>query len=1126
MTHLVRRTCTEIGEDDRRDGPASSSRPLEAFRETAAYVLLGAPGAGKTEAFRQEAAECANGHYVTARDFVTFDDRPEWHGATLFIDGLDEMRAGAADGRTPFDNIRSKLDTLGQPGIRLSCREAHWFGANDRSHLESVSRDGKVKVLRLDLLSEDSVREILRRRPGIEDADAFLAAARDRGIDGLLANPQSMEMLADAVAAGVWPASRMQTFELACRKLVRESSKEHQPATLLRDDVSRLLDAAGRLCAVQLLTGSAGYTWNSGAPDHPDYPGLEQVPGDDRCVLRHVLDSRLFDAPFGDRSEGRAAPVHRQIAEFLAAGYLASLIDDGLPIGRILSLIAGHDGIVVSDLRGLSAWLAAHSCTARAELIACDPLGTMLYGDVREFSTHEKRHVLDGLSREATSRPWIAGTLAREPRLADLATPDMADLFGRRLSEPAREDAQQSLVLLLLTALRNGRAMPSLANLIVEIVRDDAWMRGVRTAALEALTRDDVERHLADNASLMALLKGRLAVLDENTSLESGIQEQDDEERRQRQRKWYDHVRAHEQELRANRCPPGFLHNLAAAYFGHFVDVEGDTPLNRLRSLLGNDEGLIQTVLQGLRGSITRNDLPTDAEIIRLGSQSRTHCLAFPIMAGLEEAIHSGASRELSLDENQMRVALAIHYTVATPYAALRPPSWFPPLLTSYPDAVADVLVQSVLSGMRAGVDISANLYDLVHSGGHEKVARLATLPLLRKFPVRCTDRQMSALSFLLEAALLYCERTPLLALVRKKLCHRSMNVAQRVYWLTAGVIASPNSFTTDLKNFVSGNERRIRHLAEFAVGRFRLPESLLTRLDVPALRLLICLTGSSFRPFSPRSSATDRDSEEGGPVTRGMEAALGIAQFIDRLASFPSRIAAKALEELSTDASLRPWRAHLVDAAYRQNVLRREHSFRHFGVGQVLEVLDKRRPANAADLAALTMSYLRKIAGGIRDGKTSDWRQYWNVDPHNRPLVPKPEDACRDALLSDLQAKLIELHIDAQPEGCYADDKRSDIRVSHGIFNVPVEIKKSCHRDLWSAIRTQLIAKYTRDPDTGGYGIYLVFWHGVGNCQPPESGTIPKNAATLEERLRGTLSTEEARLISILVVDVSKPGN
>ena len=51
--------------------------------------------------------------------------------------------------------------------------------------------------------------------------------------------------------------------------------------------------------------------------------------------------------------------------------------------------------------------------------------------------------------------------------------------------------------------------------------------------------------------------------------------------------------------------------------------------------------------------------------------------------------------------------------------------------------------------------------------------------------------------------------------------------------------------------------------------------------------------------------------------------------------------------------------------------------------------------------------------------------------------------------LLSDLRTRL-PTGVDAQPEGPYARDKRADIRVACGDFEVPVEIKKNRHRDLW----------------------------------------------------------------------------
>ena len=84
-------------------------------------------------------------------------------------------------------------------------------------------------------------------------------------------------MLAKAVAGGrSWPESRKETFEMACREIVREHNEEHQAAQESNSPPApdRLLDAAGRLCAVQLISGTAGYTLRGQADE--EYPALDQ----------------------------------------------------------------------------------------------------------------------------------------------------------------------------------------------------------------------------------------------------------------------------------------------------------------------------------------------------------------------------------------------------------------------------------------------------------------------------------------------------------------------------------------------------------------------------------------------------------------------------------------------------------------------------------------------------------------------------------------------------------------------------------------------------------------------------------------------------------------------------------
>ena len=118
MNMLVERTCTELGRNG-ADSPEAESRPLSAYRSAQAYVLLGDPGSGKTTSFRAECEELGDqAKFISARDFLVYEAAPDaLRGRTLFIDGLDEIRAGALDVRSPFDRIRRPAHQAGQAPV-------------------------------------------------------------------------------------------------------------------------------------------------------------------------------------------------------------------------------------------------------------------------------------------------------------------------------------------------------------------------------------------------------------------------------------------------------------------------------------------------------------------------------------------------------------------------------------------------------------------------------------------------------------------------------------------------------------------------------------------------------------------------------------------------------------------------------------------------------------------------------------------------------------------------------------------------------------------------------------------------------------------------------------------------
>lgn len=493
-----------------------------------------------------------------------------------------------------------------------------------------------------------------------------------------------------------------------------------------------------------------------------------------------------------------------------------------------------------------------------------------------------------------------------------------------------------------------------------------------------------------------------------------------------------------------------------------------------------------------------------------LKQKNKRHYLGLPSLTGLAEPERSLPEASDQLNENQIRKAITFYY--CTPHGGYKP-DWYSTVLATRPDLVADIQIGFAVSEFRCGRDPIYKLWQLAHDAAYAEVARLAALPLLRAFPTRCKSKQLESLKNLLWATLQSADRALLQGLIGKKLSRKSMNHAQCIYWLDAGTILSPEIYQDRLENFVQGQKNRIHHLVTFLSNddpvRFSLDE-----LEISIQDLLIRLIGSYAGPH---------EALKEGFVTSGMRASDLVRRLVQCLATSPTATASDALNSLLADPSLSLWHSQLSWARDSQLVIRRDVHYRHPDVAQVCETLNGGTPANPDDLAALVADRLHEIAAQIRDGNTDDWKKYWNVDSHGRPTDPRPENNCRDTLLDDLRHRRPD-EVDVQPEGQYADDRRSDIRIACRNFQVPVEIKKDSHRDVWSALQNQLIERYTRDPETGEYGIYLLFWFGKEKSQSPPFGIRPADAKDMKEKLEAPLLPDQARKISVCVIDVSRP--
>lgn len=509
---LVQRTC--VRQNDTKGEPRAEPTPLSDTRNLTAYVLLGDPGLGKSEAFRQE-ADAGRGHRISAGDFLALD-HPELKGSALpvFIDGLDETRAGTIDGRVPLDNIRKKLQELACRSFRLSCRAADWLGNPDAAKLQSLLPPGEeVRVFTLHPLTLADVAAILPANHGITDTQAFITSSEQHGLTDLLFNPQTLGMLATAVGPdNCWPETRLAVYEMACERLVQEHNEEHVAATRkTAPDEGTLQRAAAYLCAIQLIADLAGFTHSSNPPDR--VLRLNAVPNPEGLPLDEAVASRLF------KSIGRDvfAPAHRTVGEFLTARCLADCLQKTLTVRRVLALICGSDGGVVSSMRGLAGWLASMSAAARLPIARLDSLGVLLYGDAKDFSIAEKSALMERIGGDiavSASFRWYE----REGRpFVALVTPEMLPVVNLRLCDADRSENHQLLVLALLEGLRHVPPDSGLTPLLLSMVRDASRWPAVRRGALRIYRRWVGVNH----SSLSTLLDdiGKGAVTDSDDEL-------------------------------------------------------------------------------------------------------------------------------------------------------------------------------------------------------------------------------------------------------------------------------------------------------------------------------------------------------------------------------------------------------------------------------------------------------------------------------------------------------------------------------------------------------------------------------------------------------------------------------
>jgi hypothetical protein len=1317
-------------------GDSIYPKPLCDFFGCDALVVLGDPGAGKTTCFEQAASEEPDAVYVKIRDFLSLNTK-RWEGKTLYLDGLDEQRSKTKDGTATLDDLRQRLDALDSPRFRLSCRSADWFGSSDLESLKKVVPSESITVVSIEPLSEADIVVIATER--VPDPLLFLEEAHRRGIDELLANPQTLDLILTVVETNDWPSSRTELFEKASEILLREENVEHARARQDKSDGKRLLEAAGYLCAVVLCGGLEGIALSTeNYNDSFPYVGdLEQ----DTEVLRIVAQRKLFK---GAGPEQRM-PLHRTVAEFLAACFLKDRISEDLPIGRVKSILTGFDGGTLTDLRGVYAWLACLSPQFAASLIPVDPLGIILYGDVAPLAPSTKKLILANLHSLAKRHPWFFHSSRDTAAFGALACPELVKDFRDILDDPDESSTVKSCVI---EAIQHGIPLPELADDLMSITRDSRYVSYLRRDALIAYlhvstqdkckiinlldeihtgtlsdndlslrgcllrilypsslspeklvnyldvtnvktagggysyflnyelvdtTSDDAVfslieavvlsgKHSRDDYSWGRFV-GRLVVralrlygesigVDKLYSWLSITCDKDNfsllrEEDKKLIRGWLEthpnrlmeifeycieispsdilgeieyrfrimvhgdinfpgvyrsllckaaaegdqikavyyfsksvyllfmednadkpsleelyeyankypqfmatlnsllkceipdwhieHINQNRQfnaekelksikdneilfnmldDIRTGRA----LHNLnilANIYNGFCIDTNSDlAPYDRLVDSTTPEIAI--AALEGFRAVLHQDDIYTPFDIAKYHLKKKSCFIGQPLLIGMSLISSADPQQILLLPETTLKAAIAFHFVELVD----KGPSWLQLLIEQRPVLTAEALLDYWRPQLKAGSEHITGVYELDYKPEMGFIASYVVIPLLTEYP----NCPISSLEHMLWAALLYSERTELIELTHKVLEKPGfVRGKQRVLWFSTGFLINPDYFAGKLAKFIGKDKERAYFFLEHVTGSLKtLQIERNFPLDHVKLGMIIDIAASVFPPFKS-SQKTD------ATVTNSESASRTVYTLIDILSGMTEKAAGNILKQLISRQVLTLWRDNLLHALAIQQQNCREAAFRYPTTKQVIETIKGGKPANLPDLKEVVLDHLKTLRDEFRNGPLDGYKDFWNLDSYGRAKEAIPENDCRDRLLGRLKPILLQQSIQAEPEGHFAEDKRSDIKVLFSSMVLPVEIKRHYHKDVWTAPNEQLHKRYSRDPGATGYGIYLVFWFGIDYRKipkPPSDIKSPSSAAELEEAIRVIIPDELKDKIEIIVFDCSRPNS
>jgi hypothetical protein len=242
----------------------------------------------------------------------------------LVIDGVDEVASNAAGGGV--DAVLTKLSELDYPDFIMSCRAADWRGVADRVKIKD-DYDREATMLALQPFDRDDAVQFLETRFAALDPEQVLDHLIHRGLHDIYGNPLTLRLLGEvALDGGALPGSRGELLAKACPKLVLEANDRHKDKPHAGRDPNELMLSAGASAAAFLLCDKLGIFTGAAGDQPAAYFSLANMRS---LLFGELLDEAGKTRLFKGEGENLLVPVHRVVAEYLGAKWLARCVSSG-----------------------------------------------------------------------------------------------------------------------------------------------------------------------------------------------------------------------------------------------------------------------------------------------------------------------------------------------------------------------------------------------------------------------------------------------------------------------------------------------------------------------------------------------------------------------------------------------------------------------------------------------------------------------------------------------------------------------------------------------------------------------------------------------------------------------------